>query len=173
MPIAAIVGRREIMDGFKEVFFSTTFGGEALSLAASLATIQYLEKHDVVSLLWRRGQYLSDGVRGLIHDHGLEGVLEIQGYPVRTVINCLGGEGGDPWVAKSYLQQECARLGLLFSGSHNICLAHTDSIIEKTLRVYDEVFQLLGSLIKRKEDIRSHVRGRIVEPVFRKPDASK
>ena len=36
-PIAAVVGKREVMELFDEVFFSFTFGGEALSLAATAA----------------------------------------------------------------------------------------------------------------------------------------
>ena len=43
----------------EEIFFSTTFGGEALSLAASLATIDKLERDDVVTRLWRRGEATS------------------------------------------------------------------------------------------------------------------
>ena len=34
-PISVIAGKREIMEGFKEVFFSGTFGGELLSLTAA------------------------------------------------------------------------------------------------------------------------------------------
>ena len=168
MPIAAVVGRREIMDAFNEVFFSTTFGGEALSLAASLATLRYMEREQVVETLWQRGAVLKEGVAKLIRDHGLEDVLELQGYPVRTVLNCLDGQGGDPWVMKSYLQQECARRGLLFSGSHNISLAHTEEIIQQTLRIYDEVFLLLAKAMKEGKDLRSRLRGMVVQPVFRK-----
>lgn len=34
-PLSAIAGRAEIMDWMEEVFFSFTFGGETLSLAAA------------------------------------------------------------------------------------------------------------------------------------------
>jgi len=168
MPIAAIVGRREIMQVFNDIFFSTTFGGEALSLAASLATIRYLEEHNVIDMLWRRGAKLKEGVERLIQELGLQDILEIQGYPVRTVVNCLDGRGGDPWVMKSYLQQECARRGLLYSGSHNMSVAHTEEMIEKTLRIYREVFTLLIEAVKAGADLRSRLRGAVVQPVFRK-----
>jgi glutamate-1-semialdehyde-2,1-aminomutase len=168
MPIAAIVGRREVMDVFNEVFFSTTFGGEALSLAASLATIRYLEERNVVAALWQRGAELKEGVEHLIQELGLQDMLEIQGYPVRTVVNCLEGRRGDPGVMKSYLQQECARRGLLFSGSHNISLGHTVEIIEQTLRIYREVFMLLAEAVNEGADLRARLRGAVVQPVFRK-----
>ncbi len=44
MPISAIVGKRKIMKNFDKIFFSTTFGGETLSIVAALETIKYLEK---------------------------------------------------------------------------------------------------------------------------------
>jgi len=52
MPLAAIVGKSEYMQVFEEVFVSTTYGGEALSLAASLATINEFEQNDVCGYLW-------------------------------------------------------------------------------------------------------------------------
>ncbi len=42
MPISALVGRAEIMDGLTSVFFSGTHGGETLSLAAARATLDVL-----------------------------------------------------------------------------------------------------------------------------------
>lgn len=168
MPIAAVVGRRDVMQVFNEIFFSTTFGGETLSLAASLATIRYLEEHNVIDTLWRRGAKLKEEVERLIHELGLQDMLEIQGYPVRTVVNCLEGRAGDPWVLKSYLQQECARRGLLFSGSHNISLAHTEEIIVQTLRIYREVFLVLAEALKEGTDLRARLRGAVTQPVFRK-----
>ena len=48
MPISAIVGKRKIMKNFDKIFFSTTFGGETLSLQAALATIKYLENNKVI-----------------------------------------------------------------------------------------------------------------------------
>src|SRR5262249_3849239 len=38
MPISALVGRASIMKKMEDIFFSTTFGGETLSLAAAIAT---------------------------------------------------------------------------------------------------------------------------------------
>ena len=168
MPIAAVVGRRDLMAVFNDIFFSTTFGGEALSLAASLATIRYLEERRVIDILWQRGAELKEGVERLIREFALQDMLEIQGYPVRTVVNCLDGKGYDLWVIKSYLQQECAQRGLLFSGSHNMSLAHTGEIIEQTLQVYREVFARLAEAVTRREDLRARLRGAVVQPVFRK-----
>jgi glutamate-1-semialdehyde 2,1-aminomutase/spore coat polysaccharide biosynthesis protein SpsF len=168
MPIAAVVGRRDLMAVFNDIFFSATFGGETLSLAASLATIRYLETHNVINTLWRRGAKLKEGVERLIQEFDLQDMLEIQGYPVRTVVNCLDGRGCDPWVVKSFIQQESAPRGLLFSGSHNMSWAHTEEIIERTLQIYRDVFVLVAGAARPGEDLRSRLRGQVVQPVFRK-----
>ena len=41
-PLSAVVGKKEIMSEMKEIFFSGTFGGELLSLAAAKVV---LKKH--------------------------------------------------------------------------------------------------------------------------------
>src|SRR3989338_2988653 len=48
MPISCVVGRKEIMAKTEDVFLSVTFGGEALSMASAIATIDFIKKHDVI-----------------------------------------------------------------------------------------------------------------------------
>ncbi|MDC4226424.1 MAG: aminotransferase class III-fold pyridoxal phosphate-dependent enzyme [Candidatus Manganitrophus sp.] len=55
MPVSAIVGKRDIMKLFDEIFFSFTFGGETLSIAAAIATIQYILENKVTPFLWKQG----------------------------------------------------------------------------------------------------------------------
>ena len=43
MPISAVVGRADIMRLMEDIFYSGTFGGETLSLAAAIATIDKIE----------------------------------------------------------------------------------------------------------------------------------
>ncbi len=59
MPISALVGRAEIMRKIEDIFFSTTFGGEVLSIAAALATIDKLQRENVIARLWRRGEQVA------------------------------------------------------------------------------------------------------------------
>ena len=52
MPLSVLSGRADIMQLCeKDVFFFTTFGGEALSLAAAKATIQVIREHNVTEVL--------------------------------------------------------------------------------------------------------------------------
>jgi glutamate-1-semialdehyde aminotransferase len=60
MPLGAIVGKSEFMESFNDVFVSTTFAGEALSLAACEATVKQFEKNDVCGHMWKLGQRIKD-----------------------------------------------------------------------------------------------------------------
>ena len=55
MPLSALVGKRKFMKLNEEIFFSGTFSGEALSLAASLATIKKLKNENITEQLLEHG----------------------------------------------------------------------------------------------------------------------
>jgi glutamate-1-semialdehyde 2,1-aminomutase/spore coat polysaccharide biosynthesis protein SpsF len=168
LPLSAVVGRRDLMQRFDEVFFSFTFGGEALSLAAALATLDTLEAEDVPAHLWRQGRRLQDGCRALIARHGLEGRAACAGFAPRTVLTLSDGQGTESLVLKSLFQQECVTRGVLFTGAHNLSLAHGPAEIDRTLAVYDEAFAIVAEAIRRG-DAEQRLDGAPVQPVFRQP----
>ncbi|MER3487164.1 MAG: aspartate aminotransferase family protein, partial [Chloroflexota bacterium] len=71
MPLSAVVGRRDVMRASEEVFFSLTFGGECLSLAAAQATINEIREKDVIEHIWLQGRVLQEGLNQLSQEHGL------------------------------------------------------------------------------------------------------
>ena len=76
MPISAIVGRDEIMKRMTDIFFSGTFGGEALSLAAAVATIEKLISQDAVHRMRVHGARLKELINGLVSKHRLSSVIK-------------------------------------------------------------------------------------------------
>ena len=48
MPISAIVGKSKYMYKMDKIFFSSTFGGESLSIKGSIATINKIIKKRVL-----------------------------------------------------------------------------------------------------------------------------
>src|SRR5262249_55430069 len=73
MPLSLLTGSRRVMQLLeRDVFFFTTFGGEALSLAAALATIQEIRDRDVPAHLSRQGKKLRDGYNALAAELGLD-----------------------------------------------------------------------------------------------------
>jgi glutamate-1-semialdehyde aminotransferase len=154
------------MDVLEEVFFSGTHGGEALSLAAVQATLDVMRDEPVHEHLWRQGAVLQDGLCARISAHGLDGVVSASGAAPWTLVVVrepqLDAEG---LPAKTLLQQELLRRGVLFNGSNFIAYAHTDADIERALAAYDDAFGVLAKALP--DDVSSYLEGPPVAQVFR------
>ena len=166
MPISAITGRRDVMALFeKDVFFFTTFGGEALSLAASKACIEFIRDRDVTGYIAGLGQKLLDGLNQLIRVYALD-FVSVAGYPFRTLLN-FSPKAGNPLEMKTLVQQELLLRGILWSGIHNLCHSHTEQDIDYTLEAYAAVLPLLNYAVAKGE-VRNRLQGEPLQPVFRK-----
>jgi len=63
----------------EEIFFSFTFGGELLSLAAANATLDKLKNQPVVDHLHAIGTAIMDGLRKLIDQYKLSEIFDCKG----------------------------------------------------------------------------------------------
>lgn len=166
MPLAVLTGRADVMRLLEEeVFFFTTFGGEALSLAAAKATIEELREREVPARLEQAGKRLQDGYNQLAAKKGL-GHTRAMGLPCRTLIG-FDAAVGDPLLQKSFVQQELLRHGVLWTGFHNLSFSHSDADLEHVLKAYDRALDALGLALSRGA-LAESLRGRPVQPVFRK-----
>ena len=166
-PLSAVVGPREIMKTFEETFFSFTFGGEALSLAAAEATMKEIAERNVIAHLWEQGQKLKDGTQVLAREFGLESHLRCAGLPPRTVVQFYDESGRESLLIKSLFQQECLKRAVLFSGGQNLCFSHTTEDIEYTLRVYRTAMEIIDEAI-RHHKVNERLEGSPIQAVFRR-----
>ncbi|MGK9369308.1 aminotransferase class III-fold pyridoxal phosphate-dependent enzyme [Melioribacter sp. Ez-97] len=168
MPIAILTGKKEIMKlAEDDIFFYTTFGGEALSLAAAKATIEEMKDKNVIPFLDKQGRKIKDGYNEIASKLGLDSTKAV-GYNWRSMAT-FDPKGGDPLLQKSFVQQEMIKRGVLWQGFHNISFSHTDEDIDYTLQALEESLALLKKAIDGN-NIKSLLRGKPVEPVFRKTD---
>jgi glutamate-1-semialdehyde aminotransferase len=164
MPLSLLTGRREVMKLLdKEVFFFTTFGGEALSLAAAKATLRELRAARVPEHLERIGSELRDGYNLLARKLSLDGFTSCKGFGCRTIVTFAR----EPLEAKSFVQQELIKRGILWGGFHNASAAHGEAEVGYTLRAYAEILPLLKEALDGGK-LRQALRGEPVEPVFRR-----
>lgn len=165
-PLAAVAGRAELMELFQEIFFSFTFGGETLSLAAASATIDKLNSQPVIPHLWAQGKKLRDGYNRLATEAGIEATTSSVGLGPRTMISFK--KNGEEWLElKSLFQQECTKRGVLFTGGHNLSYAHSDVDIQTTLETYKSALEIVAAALE-KNDVTQRLEGKPLEPVFRK-----
>jgi glutamate-1-semialdehyde 2,1-aminomutase len=127
MPLAVVGGRREIMKTFErdDFFASTTFGGECLSLAACLATLDIL--HTQIPEMARKGAIVK-----MVFDQAFSGSAFCIGYPTRTQFEFPGVPH------KALFWQECAKRGILFGYNNFVMAAHTQEDIDRTCNVIED-----------------------------------
>jgi glutamate-1-semialdehyde 2,1-aminomutase len=170
MPLAALTGRADVMHLLdRDVFFFTTFGGEALSLAAAQATIGIMRRDDVPAHLERLGSDLKRRYNALVGTLGLDFTRCI-GLGCRSLVTFEAqglAAGQDPLVMKSLVQQELFRHGVLWSGFHNLSFAHTAADVDHLLEAYRHALGVLLEALRR-DKVAEALQGEPVEAVFRK-----
>jgi glutamate-1-semialdehyde aminotransferase len=166
VPISVILGRADVMDVFEESFFSFTFGGDLIGIAAANAVLDVLETEPVLAHVERIGTALLEGLYTAIGRHGLSDHVTLEGYPARHVLN-FAGDGHEGWLLKSVFQQEACSAGVLAAGWHAPSYAHTNEDVEVTLAAYESALQTMSEEL-RNGCLNDALHGRMVEPVFRK-----
>jgi glutamate-1-semialdehyde 2,1-aminomutase len=166
MPLSILTGRQDIMQMLeKEVFFFTTFGGEALSLAAAKATIEALRDKKVPEYLDRIGNTIKDGYNTIAARLGMN-YTRCSGFGCRTIVT-FDASVGNPLEVKSFVQQELIRRGILWGGFHTVSYSHSLADIKYTISAYNEILPMVKKAVA-ENSVRLQLRGEPVEPVFRK-----
>lgn len=165
-PVSALAGRADIMKLMEEVFFSFTFGGETLSLAAAKATMEKLKREPVAATLRTQGQKVIDGTIDAVARHGLNDVLSVSGDPTWSFLNFRDAEPYTLWELKTLFMQELFERGILAYGTHNMSYAHGDAEIAALLSAYDEVFPIMRGAIEQG-NLMDLLRCKPLEPLFK------
>lgn len=165
-PLSAIAGRAEIMKLMEEIFFSFTFGGETLSLAAAYATLTKLQREPVIERIWLQGKKIVDRVNFLINQYELSEVLSITGKNCWSSLMFNDTGTHSQWELKTLFLQEMFLRGILTLGTHNMSYAHSDKDIDNLSRVYKEVFALIKEVLS-KENLTELLRADPLVPLFK------
>lgn len=81
-PLSAFIAREEIADSFKPGDHLSTFGGNPVSCAASLANIEFMVKTDLASQALDKGEFLKKELQKLAKRHRLIGEIRGKGLMV-------------------------------------------------------------------------------------------
>ncbi|XPV75737.1 MAG: aminotransferase class III-fold pyridoxal phosphate-dependent enzyme [Desulfovibrio sp.] len=168
IPLSVITGKKEYLTSLEKTFFSFTYGGDCLGLAAAKACIPKIRDLDVPAHLNTVGTRLKDGFNTLVADLGLEEFFSCIGYPCRTIISINGGEKYENLEMKSYIQQEMIREGVLWAAYHALSYSHKMEDIEFTLNAYEQALTRFKKIVDNGTSLRSMIEGEPVKPVFRK-----
>ena len=142
LPIAAVAGSREVMQVAGELVISSTYGGDALSLAAVVACLREYREKNVIPHLWAMGERLMTGANGIAAEAGLE--LTFRGFPVMSSF-AFGYEAQTNQDLMTLLLQEMAMRGILIrrGGLNFITYSHKTEDIDRTLAALREALPIL------------------------------
>ena len=165
MPISAVVGRRNLMQEMEHIFFSSTFGGETLSLAAASALLDKMQREPVVEMLWRKGEEMVSQIHRHIAEFDLQQVLRLAGKAPWTVLEVKGCGDVRKEAIKTHLLSRLNTHGVLSVGVHSICYAHTNADLVQVVDAYAVALEEL-----RRDLDAGAFEGRldcpVIEPVF-------
>lgn len=165
-PVSAVAGRADVMKEMEEVFFSSTFGGETLSLAAALATMNKLTREPVIETMTQRGQQIQEGLRARIKSHGVGEFMGVEGHPTWSFVTIKDHGTSTSWQIKTLFFQEVFARGVLTNGSHNLSYSHSEDDVKKLMAVYDEVLPILKEAVLEGQ-LETKLVCKPLEPLFK------
>lgn len=166
MPLAVLAGKKELMKECHEIFFSSTFGGETLSLAAAKAVLQEIQEKPVVEHLWKQGEKLQKGFQKLAQSKGLS--AELIGFPARHFLVLKDAEGNPSLLLKALFWQETIQRGILFGNAQMITFSHSDTDITQTLQACGDALEFV-KVAASSGNPAKYLKGKIPMEIFRKP----
>ena len=138
-PLSALTGKKEIMQELEKVFFSATFGGELLSLAAAKAVIQMHLDSNITSEIAKVGLKISSELETIIQTYKMSNLLNVSGHPSWKFLNWFGNHEVSASSLKTYFMQEMFKKGILVLSTHNNSLSLTAKISDRVINTYGEV----------------------------------
>jgi glutamate-1-semialdehyde 2,1-aminomutase len=125
-PLAAVVGKRDLMEAMRKTWISSTLASEATALAAANAVLDWHEKADIPDSLASIGLDLRTAMTSVIAASGIKGV-HVDGIDQMWMFRFDSAERETRFLELAVQQ------GILFKrGAYNYpAIAHTDDVIRE------------------------------------------
>jgi glutamate-1-semialdehyde 2,1-aminomutase/spore coat polysaccharide biosynthesis protein SpsF len=166
LPISAVVGPAHLMKNVEDIFFSSTFGGEALSLAATMAVLKKIKREPVLQTIAATGSAMAESAEELIKKHGLSEVIQLKGHPAWKILAIMDHPSARKEAIKTLFLREMLARGILVNASHNVCYAHSADDIARVVAAYDEALAVVASELATGS-LEARLGIAPIEPIFR------
>lgn len=136
-PIAATLGRREVLQSAAGLHFSATFHGDTAAIAAARATLAIVEREPVQRHVERLGQLLIDGLNALASELDVPAQAYGEPLPAMPFFRFTHPERqANAELTRCFFQEILAR-GVLLHPRHMwfLSYAHDDADVSRTLEM--------------------------------------
>lgn len=167
-PISAIAGRKDLLEQIEQgVFISTTFGGDSIALAASLATLKILEQPGYYEHITKIGMMIRDGIQEKIDRYDLNGILAVSGLPAHCGLTFEGHGSLSYLDIQSVYSQTMIQNGILVFAIYFLNSHHKENEAQAYLDATDKAFALIKKAID-EDSVDGILLGGKVDPVFKR-----
>jgi len=164
MPLGSISGKTEFMNIFEDIYYSTTFAGETLSLAAFNATVTELKEKKALNSIHQKGTKFQEEFKELTNEIGIS--IPIDGHPAKIRLQFLDDKGNESLLLRSLFCQENIQNGIfLWQGPIFHTLSHSDDDMKKTLNSIEKSLKTLKNAIK-SNSVKTMLKGKPMKQVM-------
>ena len=149
MPLSVLAGKKEIMKKSNEIFYSLTFGGETISLAAAIFTINFLIKNKVCQEIHKNGNYLISELNKIIKYNHIDDLVGILGFPSKNFFVFKDNGSVSAELLRTFFIQELAKEKILSAGYHIMSYSHNKTVINSLLKSYKKTFEKMKYYLKK------------------------
>lgn len=161
-PMAAIVGKRDVMDAAQSTFISSTYWTERIGPTASIATINKMQDKNVPRHLINIGNKIKEGWSILAKENDID--IDVSG------IDPLGHfefKCEKPLVLKTLFTQLMLENGFLASTAFYSSYAHKENHVDKYLDASGDAFEFISGAIKGGKT-EKHLKGPVCHAGFKR-----
>lgn len=145
-PMAAIIGKKKIMDASQTTFISSTYWTERIGPTAAIATIKKLRDYTIPIHLEKIGRLIWHGWERLAKKHGLK--ITVLGPPALVTFSFNYDNQQE---IRTLYTQEMLKRGFLATVAVYVSFAHQEAHIQRFLVAVDEVFGILARAIDERK----------------------
>ena len=161
-PMAAVVGKGEVMDAAQNSFISSTYWTDRIGPVASIATLNKMIDYNVPSHLIKIGNLISGGWKEFAHSHDLK--VDVIGIPPLTTFVF---DHEESQALHTLFTQEMLNRGYLASKSVYVSYSHTERHVDEYLKSVDEVFGIIEKTIE-ENTIHKMLKGPVAHTGFKR-----
>lgn len=163
-PLSAVMGRRDLMMLMEDIFFSGTFGGETLSLAAADVVLGRMATGEPTRALARIGAELVDAVDAARSEESKR-LLAFTGHPSWLFLKWSVADALTLNEVKTLFLQEMLRRGVLVLGTHDVTTAFTADDIALVSAAYAETLDTIVESLN-EDDVAARLECDTLVPLF-------
>ena len=161
-PMAAIIGRADVMQAAQETFVSSTYWTEGVGPTAALAAIRKMQRIDVPAHVAAIGTQWREGIAAIARRHGVP--IEMGGHPA---ISKFTLKHPDALALETLLTVRMLQRGFLAGSGLYASLAHQAEHVEAYLAAAAKIFPEIAEAIE-KGDAKSRIGGPVHHTGFRR-----